>query len=212
MAKRRPPTSKPTPRAGGDGDDNPVVHYEKTTVPLPAAHNWKCSPGHLLFIANRGDLRFEYPETWHVILTEKSLNIHDRPPPDDEARLQLTIMPTPHIRPADYPKLPLVDVLRSAVDRERDEKGDRWERLGDMNTIERPGLQIAWTESRWYDQEHAGRPVLCRQLFTRGRGIHILMTYDYYEDVAEKHRPVWTHLVQTMRVSTPVNLLGEVQN
>jgi len=192
----------------------PAPGWQSSTVPLPAHHKWKCSPGHNLLIADRGAVRFEYPTGWHVRPgKEGQLQVHDVPPPDDECRIQLSIIRTPGVRARDLADLPLVELLRRSLeDGPKEKHSPGWTRLSDVSTIERPGLQIAWAESSWLDREHGDRKVLCRQLVARGPGMHPFVTFDYYEERAEQFRPVWLHMVQTFKVATPVNLLGDVLN
>src|SRR5262249_23366387 len=37
-----------------------------TTLPLPENHGWRSQPGYLIFVANRGEVRFDYPEDWII--------------------------------------------------------------------------------------------------------------------------------------------------
>ena len=62
--------------------------FEKTTIPLPATHNWQCKPGNNLFIAERGAVAFEIPREWAIHHDKKdTLTIHDKEPPADRARI-----------------------------------------------------------------------------------------------------------------------------
>lgn len=188
--------------------------WEHTTVPLPASHRWKCSAGHLLLVADRGEVHFEYPEGWHVAPGKNgALGVHDRPPPDDECRIQLSIIRTPGVPASALAGLPLDALLRNAIAPGSDaEHSPGWTQLTDVSVVERPGLRYAWVESSWLDREHGDRKVLCRQLIARAPATHPFITFDYYADRAAEFRPVWLHLVETLRVASPRSLFGDVLN
>lgn len=192
----------------------PAAGWTHETVPLPATHRWKCSPGHLLLVADRGEVHFEYPEGWHVAPGKNgAICVHDRPQPADECRIQLTILRTPGLGADGFAALPLADLLRQAID---DEEGKSrcpgWMRISEVSPIERPGLRAVWAESSWLDKEQGDRKVLCRQLIARAPQTHPFITFDYYQDRAADFRPVWLHLIDTLRVASPRTLFGDSLN
>lgn len=83
--------------------------------------------------------------------------------------------------------------------------------LHGVTRIDRPDLSYAWTESSAPDPEN-GRSILTRQVIARARRVQPLITFDYYASRAEDYLPVWQHLVDTLRLGAPVNLLGEAMN
>ena len=192
----------------------PAPGWQHTTVALPASHQWTCSPGHLLLIADRGEVHFEYPDGWHVAPgTKGELNVRDQPHPDDECRIQLSIIRTPGATAADLAALPLDELLRQALaDGPGEQHSPGWTRLTDVTPIERPGLRAVWAESSWLDEANGDRKVLCRQLIARAPRTHPFITFDYYADRADAFRPVWQHLVDTLRVASPRSLFGDVLN
>src|SRR5690349_485751 len=55
-------------------------------------HGWRAKPGHKIFVADRGAVRFDIPATWVVQPGDDSIRITDRHPPDDDCLLQLSVM------------------------------------------------------------------------------------------------------------------------
>ena len=192
----------------------PAPGWTHASVPLPASHQWKCSPGHLLLVADRGEVSFEYPDGWHVAPGKKGeLCVRDRPHPDDECRVQLSIIRTPGVSASAFAALPLTDLLRQALgDEAKMPHTPGWTRVTDVSELERPGLRAAWAESSWIDKEHGDRKVMCRQMVARAPQTHPFITFDYYADRADDFRPVWLHLIDTLRVATPRSLFGDILN
>lgn len=163
-------------------------------------HGWRCKPGYTIFVADRGAVRFDIPETWSVQVDAEGVKIHDKPPPDDNARIQLTIFfPPPGI---EMDGLPLATMLDDALSgRAREEirrnrgagKGhrsllrrDHIDPLADLDGeddddlisrdpithVLRPNLEVVWTECRRIDKSEQ-REARSRHLFARGRGTPI---------------------------------------
>ena len=201
-------------RPGSAPASPPASGWTHETVHLPASHNWKCSPGHLLLIADRGEVQFEYPDGWHVGPGKNgAVCVRDRPHPADECRIQLTIIRTPGVPASAIAALPLTDLLRHAVDAEvGDSPCPGWTRLTEPTAIERPDLRAVWIESSWLDRDNDDRKILSRQLIARAPSTHPLITFDYYESRADDFRPVWHHLVDTLRIASPRSLFGDALN
>ena len=210
--------------------------YEKTTLPLGGASRWKAAPGNQVLIIDAGAVRFEYPQGWHVIPTKSALGVHDKRPPADECRVQITVFRLPPVR-GNWDGLPIDTLLQDITEAKSDPKRRRGKGPGGMGErkltrkereqreayakdrkilhgvtrIDRPDLSYAWTESSAPDPEN-GRTILTRQVIARARRVQPLITFDYYAARAEDYLPVWQHLVDTLRLGAPVNLLGEAMN
>lgn len=87
--------------------DDPAPGWQKSTVKLATTHRWKSSPGHNILVLEAGAMRIEYPSGWHVIPTNDALAIHDRKPPDDECRAQITLMRLPMAPGRNWDEFPL---------------------------------------------------------------------------------------------------------
>lgn len=185
------------------------AHWEKVTRPMPSGHQWKCSAGHNLFIADRGAVRFEFPEKWITKPdAEGTIGLHDRTPPDDDCALRVSILRLPPVAAVELDRaLPLDGLVQASV--ARDGRGTQWD--GVLHRVTRPDVQIVWAHMTFTDPEskRAARSRLC---LSRARGIQPLITMDYWDDQAKVYEPVWDHVIKTLRVAAPVDVSGESSN
>ncbi len=172
-----------------------VPKWTKRELWMDENHGWRCKPGYTIFVADRGAVRFDVPETWVVEADAEGVKIHDKPPPDDNARIQLSIFIPPPV--VGWDGLPLATMLADALaGRGREEtrrsrvagpghptllRRDRIDPLADaeeeddfisqdpITHVLRPNLEIVWTECRRIDQTEQ-REARSRHLFARGRG------------------------------------------
>lgn len=207
--------------AGGGGTGgarDAHAPYVKETFQLSASHAWKASPGFSILVIDAGAVRFEYPQGWHVVPKGRQLTIHDRLPPDDEGRIQITVFRLPRLESGSWDELPLDELLRGAINdsnhkgrKRRARKSAASTTVHDVTAVRRPDLEYAWAEQSSPDREN-GRPVYTRQMMARARGVQPLVTFDYYASRADEYRPVWQHLVDTLRLGAPVSLQGDASN
>ena len=184
--------------------------YNKYTMSLPASHNWKCSPGHRLFVADRGAVRFEFPEAWmHGPEDDGSIGFHDRKPPDDDVSLKVTVIRLPPgASMADLDReLPLDRMLLASLDRpDRDGACD-----GVVHRVAKPDAEVIWVEATSRDKEQ-DRMIRSRMCLSRARGVQPLITMDCWADMTEQFDPVWDHLMATLWVAVPVDITGHSAN
>jgi hypothetical protein len=176
-----------------------VAHWNTRELRMADDHGWRCKPGYSIFVADRGAVRFDVPSSWVVQVDAAGVKIHDKQPPDDDARIQLSVFyPPPAV---DWTDLPLATLLADALagrgraaeieergsgrDRRTLLRGGRNDSLaglpdetdGDddllgqdpISHVLRPGLEIVWTEVRRLDPEEK-REARHRHLFARGKG------------------------------------------
>ncbi len=169
--------------------------WTKRELRIDEDHGWRCKPGYTIFVADRGAVRFDIPESWVVQVDAEGVKIHDKPPPDDNARIQLTIFFLPPV--IEWDGLPLATMLADALasrGREEARRGrgatpghrsllrrDHIDPLADVEEeddlisqdpithVLRPNLEIVWTECRRLDKVEQ-RETRSRFLFARGRG------------------------------------------
>ena len=190
----------------------PGPSFEKSVIKLDAAHRWRAAPGCSILVADGGAVRFEYPQAWRVIPKPEQIQLHDRQPPADECRITMTVFRLPRIQGVSWDDLPLDQLLQAGIgpdEKERHAPG--WKLVSAPTLVQRPDMSYAWSECSWPDPEN-GKRVLTRQVVARARGIQPLISFDYYADRAADFLPVWRHLVDTLRLGAPVNLLGESNN
>jgi hypothetical protein len=207
--------------------------WTKVSLPLPAKHQWKAKEGYQIFVADAGAVRFEFPHGWVIRHNKKdTITFHNKPQPDDEARISLTIFRLPMIPATWWKDLPMEKLMRDAVS-----KRDPREKAADIKAGEavdpnnddaakddidaqtpsfeiqrRHGMELGWMEKRpWKDPEN-GKMIRCHQVLARGRRTQILITFDFYQDTGDRFVPVWEHLLKSLRLEAPVNLDGSGRN
>jgi len=74
-----------------------MPEWEKETLKLKKNHGWKGKDGYRIFVADRGAIRFNFPQDWIVAPGDDSINFHDKQPPDDDCRLAVSCMRLPAI-------------------------------------------------------------------------------------------------------------------
>ena len=89
----------------------------RQTFHLPERHRWKAKEGNQIFVANKGDVRFEFPEGWVFDRTSggkgKSVRLYDGHPPNDNIRLEVSVIHVPDPRAF---SAPLADVLDGSIE------------------------------------------------------------------------------------------------
>ena len=94
--------------------------WHKRTIKLNKNISVKAKPGNNIFVANRGEVSFEYPGSWIVKPSDNSICFYDAQPPTDQCVLEFSVM---HLDlSVDWANLSLDRMLCSAI---RDEAGPR---------------------------------------------------------------------------------------
>ena len=185
--------------------------WTKRTMPLSPAHGFKCSPGYTLFIADRGAVRFEFPDKWrHGPEADGSIGFHDRKPPADNVSLKVSVMRLPPGLPlAEIDRgLPLDHLIVAAVG--QDTRGAEFDRQ--VHRVAKPDAQVVWVELTAMDPKE-NRLVRSRMCMARARGVQPLITMDFWADMAEQFTPIWDHVMATLRVAVPMaGINGESAN
>ena len=158
-------------------------------------HTWSARPGCKIFVADRGALRFDYPQTWVVIPGENSINFHDRPPPDDDVHLEVSIMRLP---PADWSGLPLRNLIPAAIS-------------GDHRDIRSRG-EIAWVESVFIDKQEKERAAHTRLCLARSGNIQTIITMEFWPEDVERAAAAWDTVLETLELGMQIDdpTLGHV--
>lgn len=160
---------------------------------LKEHHGWRCKPGYKVFVADRGAVRFDIPQTWTIEPGESgSIRFHDKPPPDDDARLEMSILRFP---PVDFTDLPPAKLLLNVVDKEDPTELSRSE----VNEVTRPDLQLAWIEIKFMDPNER-REACNRMCVARCGGLHTLITFVFWADDGQWARPVWKEVLRSLQM------------
>jgi len=187
--------------------------FIKTTVPLPALHGWQCKPGNNLFVAERGAVAFEVPANWVIRHDQKqTLTIHDQPPPSDSARISLTVFHLPPVR-GGWKQLALEKMLLEACEvRAPKKKAGKRPAALVIHREPRTDVELIWTEKEPWKDPESGRLIRCRQILARARLVQCLITFDVYEDAADRFEQAWHDLLSTLKLAIPRDLTGRVGN
>jgi hypothetical protein len=176
-----------------------MTDWNKSIHKLPDDHVWTCKPGYNIFVGSAGAIRFDIPKDWIVEPTSDSIMFHDTPAPDDDCRLQVSII---HVPPGiDWSALPLTKLLDDAVlkDDPRDLTLRRTPKI-----VRRPDLELAWVESQFIDPNEK-REARTRSCLARGNDIQALITFDYWPEHVQRFVPVWNEVLRTLRLGEYVS-------
>ena len=175
---------------------------------LPENHGWRSSkPGNKIFVAERGAAQFEYPGDWIVDPhpTGNSIRFRDKPEPDDNFRLEVSLIryfsepDAPAGTPAldiDWSDLPLMELFETAFMREDD---DRTIKEGKMQQARRRDLEVLWRQIEFHDPGE-NRSAFSRQALARGRGIHAIITMEFWPEDASLGNRVWRGVLATLKL------------
>jgi hypothetical protein len=180
-----------------------MAEFHESVLKLQEDHTWKCKPGYKIFVLDHGALRFDVPEDWVMELGKTSVKFHDRQPPDDNCRLEVSLLRHPQI---DWSLLPLDQLLRQ-LGCGRSGEGTR-SRGGPRQS--RPGIEIAWVEEIFIDPNER-KPARSRIAIVRGTSGHALVTLDFWEADAGRVVPAWDEAMNSIDMGLKVQdpTLGE---
>jgi hypothetical protein len=169
-----------------------MKHWNKEVLKLQKSHSWKAKPGYRIFIADKGAVRFDFPDNWVVIPDDDSIKFHDADPPDDNCRLAVSYI---RLAPIDWSGLPLSQLVQTVV--EGDERGITHQ--SEMHETKRPDLELAWTEISFIDpvEKRDARSRIC---LGRGSNIQPLITMDFWAEDTEKFAPVWNEVLRSLQL------------
>jgi hypothetical protein len=177
--------------------------FDGVTMSLPENHGWKSSPGYLIFVANKGEVRFDYPETW---ITEHTspITFRDAEPPLDTCRMRLFIY---HPTKKHDPSTPISDVLMDLFDIVKyenpdDDPGYSMGR-GDIVVEPREDLDLAWRQSRFFNP-NLGREMTTRSAAGRAGGSIAFLLLDFPTEEREKYEAIWTEILRSLQVGLTI--------
>ena len=173
-----------------------MAHWDRQTVKLKENHGWKAKPGYKIFVADRGAIRFDVPKEWVIVPGPKSIQFYDRQPPDDNCRLEVSLIRHP---PIDWSGLPLPQLIREVVkDGPRDTPN-----IGDVHALGRPDLELAWTELSSIDASER-RDACSRVCLARAPKMHAVITLDFWKDDRSRLGPVWEALLSSLELGLSI--------
>jgi hypothetical protein len=173
-----------------------MAEFGETVLKLKDGHTWRCKPGWKIFVLDRGALRFDVPQDWVTEPGATSVKFYDRRPPDDNCRLEVSLLRHSQI---DWSGLPLDQLLRASA------AGGSGEdiRHEEMHRQSRPGVDCAWVEKLFIDPQE-GKPARSRIAIVRGTNAHALVTLDFWAADAERVLPVWEEVMRSVDMGLKV--------
>jgi hypothetical protein len=156
-------------------------------------HTWKAPKGYKIVVLDRGAVSFNIPEGWLLAKLEPHVELHDNPPPDDNARLSVSFWRTPP--GIDWTGLPLAPLLTQAVEDSDLEILAR----GEVSPFTRTDLEMVWTERRFLDPEEK-REAYSRIAMARGWDVHVLITFDFWVDDLKKFESMWEEVLRSLQL------------
>ena len=199
--------------------------FQKRTYRMPAHHGWRSKPGYKIFVANRGDVRFDIPRKWVISMPGRGCDVEfrDRKAPHDDCIIQLSVW---HHPPGiDWTGLPLEELAgarggeaapggrllsaqQPATLAEEADRDTLWG--GEPHYEKRPGAELVWHESAFLDRVER-REARARQCVARGPQSHAIITMSYWPEHEGRFLPVWGELLRTLTLGVYIRdpLLGE---
>jgi hypothetical protein len=171
----------------------PKKKWTKETYRLPKDHGWRSKPGYQIFVADRGALRFDVPRDWFFEPGESSFRFFDRQPPDDDCRLEVSIMRlNPQI---DWSGLPLAEMLEESTKNSPFPEISR----GEIVHVKRDDLELVWYERRFVDPVGL-REARSRACLALGSNVAPLITMDFWPEDAKRVTPVWDEVLRSLQL------------
>lgn len=176
-----------------------MTNWRKCVHKLPDNHVWKAKCGYNIFVGGGGAIRFDIPEGWIVEPTSDAIKFHDKPPPDDDCLLQVSIIHLPS--GIDWTDFPLTYLLDEAVLKD-DPRGLTVSRTHKL--VQRPDLELAWIEAQFIDPNE-NRQAFSRAGLARGSDIQALITFEFWPEDRRRFVPVWNEILRTLRLGEYVS-------
>jgi len=164
--------------------------WSKTKVKLRETHEWTARPGCKVFIAQRGAVRFDFPQEWVVKPTQDSIHLYDKEPPDDDCRLAVSFMEIP---PIDWTGLPIATLIESGEQADPRNITSR----GEIITEQLPGAELAWRETRFTDDSQNKEACTLMCIARKGR-VQALLTFDFWPENRDRCMRIWRTVLNTL--------------
>jgi hypothetical protein len=170
-----------------------MANWTKETLRLKERHGWRARTGFKIFVADRGAVRFDIPQDWVMVPGPDSFEFRDRPQPDDDCLLQLSLMRlNPQI---DWSGLPVATMLEEVLAADERRILSRGETIKEA----RPAFELAWTELRVIDPGEL-REACSRACLARGGSVQPLITMDFWPEHSGRFCPVWDEVLRTLQL------------
>jgi hypothetical protein len=173
-----------------------MSEWTRQTYRLKGNYRWKAKPGNVIFVADRGAVRFDYPKEW-IVEPGETFKLHDRQPPDDDCVLQVSIFRLN--AEIDWSALPSPDRLLAESLADRDQ-AVVWR--SPIRSERRAAMQLAWAETHFTDPGEK-RLALSRTCLAAGGHVRALLTLDFWPEDQPRLDPIWNEILRTLEVGDP---------
>ena len=184
-----------------------MSNMEMRSFDLPEDHGWKAKPGNRIFVADRGAMRFEVPNTWILEMPKdsRSFQFYDKKPIADadiriDARVMYLAAAHPsvdwaEVRPWNEP--PIAEWLAKNI--ARDPRGPT--RVTEPLTIRLNETTTTWAEMDFVDPVEK-RPAHTRLCYAMKTSVALMsiIAMDFWYDDAQRARTVWNEVLGTLRL------------
>jgi hypothetical protein len=183
-----------------------MADWSNESLKLKKGHSWSAPSGYRIFLADRGAVRFNFPQDWTLEPGDDATYFYDRKPPDDNCRLACSYLTLP---PIEWSGLQLSDLMKAATE------GDPRElrMSGDMVGANRPDLEFAWADFGFMDPMERRR-AYTRVCIARGSNLQTLITLDYWDEDGARLAPIWREIIRSLQLGRYVSdpTTGDVIN
>ena len=184
-----------------------MSNMEMRSFDLPENHGWKAKPGNRIFVADRGAMRFEVPNTWILEMPKdlRSFQFYDRKPIADadiriDARVMYLAASHPsvdwaEVRPWNEP--PIAEWLAKNI--ANDPRGPT--RITEPLTIRLNETTTTWAEMDFIDpiEQRPAHTRLCYAMKT-SVALMSIIAMDFWHDDAQRARTIWNEVLGTLRL------------
>jgi hypothetical protein len=168
--------------------------WTKKTLKIKGPVPFKTRPGNNAFVANRGEVYFEIPNTWIIKPSpEGTIAFYDKEPPDDNCCMEMS---TRNLNmELNWDGLPLGQMLLQTAQMDRGEAF-----RPEVHEIQRGQLQIAWLEDHFIPKNEP-RPAISRWMIAKSFDVLPFFTFNFWKDDYEMADRFWTNVVETLRLA-----------
>lgn len=146
-------------------------------------------------MAERGAVRFDYPDTWVAVPDETSISFYDREPPDENCRLTVSVMQLGAVGG----RAPRLSILLESMLQGEEPVGTN----GPIQEVRVGEIDVAWRELRFIDTA-LGREARSRTGVARQGTLQCLLTFDYWADAAERCVWAWATVLETLALDRSI--------
>ena len=173
--------------------------WRKSEHKLAENHGWRAAPGNRILVLDKGDLQFEFPQNWHVTPEEGAIKVTDKPPPNDDCVLRVSVLRFPPLK-AGHPSVEML--LQNAFIHAKQMLD-----VEDMQRVPREDLAVVWGEYREIDSKE-NREAIWRMAMAHApsptRNLYGFLTFGFWPEHADRAAPVWDHVLKSMIMDRPV--------